>query len=183
MRLALFLMLASFPILGFSTNSYIENQSRKLATQFVTLQNQNALFLEVQPKHEECLPPDRESCVRLICDKTNDCSFQGNFNEIAQACRGASGDCVKTLCEKTNDCSFRSNAMELARSCRGSNKFCVEFGCDKTKDCFFRGNAMEIAAACSGVLDSNCVQYGCEKLGSCSFRQNFISVARACAGH
>lgn len=130
---------------------------------------------------DDCNPSDRTSCVNYICDKVNSCQFESNFKEIAEACRGSSGDCVKTLCEKSNSCQFTSSAKEVAQACRRVGGMCVEIGCDKTNSCQFSSSGQEIAKACEGVFDGDCVKYACERL-SCQFTSTFKEVARSCAG-
>lgn len=130
---------------------------------------------------DDCNPDDRTSCVTYICDKVNSCQFESNFKEIAEACRGSSGDCVKTLCDKSNSCQFTSNAKEVAQACRRVGGMCVEIGCEKTNSCQFASNGKEIAQACEGVFDGECIKFACERL-SCQFVSTFKEVARSCAG-
>ncbi len=147
---------------------------------FIKTSSPTQFFLnEVQ----ECPTQDLKSCVKVVCDKTKDCVFDSNLKEIAQACRGASGDCVDVLCSKTNDCFFKSSALALVESCKASNGACTRIGCEKTGDCAFSSNAKEIAKACMGVYDDQCVSFACERSGSCVFKSSFIAIARSCAGY
>ncbi len=133
--------------------------------------------------YPNCQNQDQISCLKAVCNYSNDCTFDSDIKEIAQACRGVSGDCVDVICAKTGDCTFKSKALEVAASCRASNGVCTRIGCEKTNDCVFASNAKEIAQACVGVNDGDCVAFACEKSGSCIFRSNFILIAKSCAGY
>ncbi len=130
-----------------------------------------------------CEPVDKMSCVKILCDKSGDCGYQPNFDDIVSSCRGSSGACVDLLCARTGDCGYRPNGKAIAEGCKGSNDKCVQIGCNKTGDCGYRPNALEIAKACMGLLDDACVEYGCNKTGNCGYRPNFIKIAQSCAGN
>ncbi len=169
-----------------SSNNLTKKQSDQIAADYLKSKYDTSLQPELRGRllgQWQCPVPDQNSCVKVLCEKTGDCNIDSAFNEIALACRGASGDCVDVLCNKTGDCNFRSNAIEIAQSCKASNGECTRVGCEKTGDCNFRANAKEIAQACTGVYDGACVSYGCDRTGDCNFRANFIKIARSCAGN
>ncbi len=169
-----------------STNTISKERADQIAADYLKMSyNHPAKNFELKTELNPICPPypDQTSCLKVICDKTGDCAFDSSVREIAQACRGVSGDCLEVLCAKTNDCVFKSSAIALAESCRASNGMCTRIGCEKTGDCVFSSNAKEIAQACSGVYDGNCVSYACDRTGSCSQRSSFIALARSCAGY